>query len=174
VGLDGQGARALTQDSANSQPTVSPDGGTIAFVSTRDGRQPHIWLMSRDGTNQRAFTKAAQSRDIQNRESNPMFLRDGSLAYLSERREGNRTVTQVVRAELTTGTVTPLTGTDLFIAGFAIAPAGDLLALVVPLAGQERRRNPAFKVYIQTTGAGTPVPIPTTGNEQMATPAFQP
>jgi uncharacterized protein YjdB len=174
VGLDGQGARALTQDSANSQPTVSPDGGTIAFDSTRDGRQPHIWLMSRDGSNQRAFTRAAQSREMQNRESNPMFLRDGSLAYLSERREGNRTVTQVVRAELTTGTVTPLTGTDLFIAGFAIAPAGDLLALVVPLAGQERRRNPAFKVYIQTTGAGTPVPIPTTGNEQMATPAFQP
>ncbi|MBI1967418.1 MAG: Ig-like domain-containing protein [Gemmatimonadetes bacterium] len=174
MGLDGQGVRQLTQDSANTQPTVSPDGGTIAFVTTRDGKQPHIWLMARDGSSQRAFTRASPNKDLQNRETYPQFLRDGSLAYLSERKEGNRTVTQVVRAELATGTVTPLTGTDLFIWSFAIAPAGDLLALVVPLPGQERRRNPAFKVYVQTVGSGTPVPIPATGTEQMATPAFQP
>ncbi|HEX7123363.1 MAG TPA: hypothetical protein VF178_13390, partial [Gemmatimonadaceae bacterium] len=153
---------------------VSPDGSTIAFVTTRDGKQPHIWLMARDGSNQRAFTKGSANRDLQNRESNPQFLRDGSLTYLSERKEGNRTVTQVVRAELATGTVTPLSGTDLFITSFAVAPAGDLLALVVPLPGQERRRNAAVKVFIQPVGAGTPVPIPVTGNEQITTPTFQP
>ena len=174
MGLDGQGVRQLTQDSANTQPAVSPDGGTIAFVTTRDGRQPHIWLMARDGSNQRAFTRGAPNKDLQNRETYPQFVRDGSLLYLSERREGNRTVTQVVRAELATGTVTPVTGTDLFVSSFAVAPAGDLLALVVPLPGQERRRNPAFKVYIQTVGSGTPVPVPAAANEQMATPTFQP
>src|SRR2546430_6965850 len=38
--------------SDNSQPSVSPDGETIAFVSTRDGSDD-IWLMARDGSGQR-------------------------------------------------------------------------------------------------------------------------
>lgn len=169
VELDGTNLRPLTQEpAANFQPTVSPDGGTIAFVSTRENNYD-IWLMARDGSSQRAFTKSPQQR-----ETYPRFLRDGSLAYLVERREGNRTVTQVVKADLATGQVTPLTGTDLLVTAFAVAPAADLLALVVPLPGQERRRNPAYKVYIQPVGSGVPVPIPTTGEEQVVTPALQP
>ncbi|MGH7568587.1 MAG: Ig-like domain-containing protein [Gemmatimonadales bacterium] len=169
VDIDGSNARQLTQEpAANFQPTVSPDGGTIAFVSTRENNN-EIWLMARDGSSQRAFTRSPQWR-----ESYPQFLRDGTLAYLVERREGNRTVTQVVKADLATGQTTPLTGTDLFIASFAIAPGGDLLALVVPLPGQERRRNPAFKVYIQPVGSGTPVPLPAAPDEQMVTPALLP
>lgn len=169
MGLDGGAARALTQEpGTNMMPTVSPDGGTIAYVSVQRDNYD-VWLMSRDGTNQRPFTRSPQQR-----ESYPRFLRDGTLAYLVERREGNRTVTQVVKADLATGQVTPLTGTDLFIASYAVSPAGDLLALVVPLPGQERRRNPASKVYIQPVGGGAPVPIPASAQEQLTTPAFQP
>src|SRR5207302_10383 len=48
----------LTQEpSDNSQPSASPDGETIAFVSSRDGSDD-IWLMSRDGSNQRNFPKS--------------------------------------------------------------------------------------------------------------------
>jgi Tol biopolymer transport system component len=91
----------------NQTPAVSPDGATIAYASVRN-KNYDIWLMSRDGTNQRAFTKAAQQN-----ETEPRFLRDGSLAYIVERREANRTVRMVVKADLATGTITPLTGTDL-------------------------------------------------------------
>jgi uncharacterized protein YjdB len=169
VAIDGSNLRALTQEpGANTQPAVSPDGSTIAFASGREGNSD-IWLMAPDGTQQRAFTR---SRDW--RESHPRFLRDGSLAYLVERREGNRTVTQVMKADLATGQTVALSGTDLFITSFAVSAAGDLLALVVPVPGTERRRNPSYRVYIQPVGAGAPVPIPGGGEEQIAYPAFQP
>ena len=167
VGADGTGLTQLTRDSLNFAPTVSPDGQTIAYVSMRD-KNYDIWLMSRDGSNQRAFTRSPQQR-----ESEPRFLRDGTLAYLVERREGNRTVQQVVRADLTTGSVSPLSGIDLAIASFAVSSSGDLLALVVN-AEPQNRRNPLYKVYILPVGTGTPVPLPTAGQEQMITPAFRP
>ena len=167
VNVDGTGLTQLTRDSVNASPTVSPDGQTIAYVSTRN-KDGDIWLMGRDGSNQRQFTRSPQQH-----ESEPRFLRDGTLAYLVERREGNRTVQQVVRADLATGSVTALTGTDLAIASFAVSPSGDLVALVVN-AEPQNRRNPTFKVYIQPVGSATPVPMPTTGTEQMITPTFRP
>jgi uncharacterized protein YjdB len=167
VNVDGTGLTQLTRDSVNASPTVSPDGQTIAYVSTRN-KDADIWLMARDGSNQRPFTRSTQQR-----ESEPRFLRDGTLAYLVERREGNRTVQQVMRADLATGTVTALTGIDLAIASFAVSPSGDLVALVVN-AEPQNRRNPTYKVYIQPVSSATPVPMPTTGTEQMITPAFRP
>ncbi|HKW41313.1 MAG TPA: Ig-like domain-containing protein [Gemmatimonadales bacterium] len=159
-------AAQLTQEPAdNFQPTMSPDGETIAFVSTREGN-PHIWLMAKDGTNQRAVTRGQQTK-----ESAPHFLRDGSLAYLIEQKESGRNVTQVVKADLTTGKVTPLTTTDLVVSDFAVSLGGDLLGLVVAV-----QKN-TFRVYVQpvgTGGGGAPVPIPTTGAEQMVSPAFMP
>jgi Tol biopolymer transport system component len=156
----------LTQEPAdNSQPTVSPDGETIAFVSNREGNN-HVWLMSKDGSNQRPLTRGQQSK-----ETAPHFLRDGSLAYLLEQKESGRTVTQVVKVDLPTGKVTPLSGVDLVVADFTVSPAGDLLGLVVGV-----QKN-VFRVYIQPVGAagsGAPVPIPTTGAEQMVSPAFMP
>jgi TolB protein len=167
VTVDGTGLTQLTRDSVNFSPTVAPDGQTIAYVSTRN-RDNDVWLMARDGTNQRPFTRSSQQR-----ESEPRFLRDGTLAYLVERREGNRTVQQVVRADLATGSVTALTGTDLAIASFAVSPSGDLVALVVN-AEPQNRRNAMFKVYIRPVSSATPVPMPTTGTEQMITPTFRP
>ena len=156
----------LTQEPAdNSQPTVSPDGETIAFVSNREGNN-HIWLMSKDGSSQRPVTRGPQSK-----ETAPRFLRDGSLAYLLEQKESGRTVTQVVKVDLATGKVTPLSGVDLVVADFTVSPAGDLLGLVVAV-----QKN-VFRVYVQPVGAagsGAPVPIPTTGAEQMVSPAFMP
>jgi len=155
----------LTQEPAdNSQPSMSPDGEIVAFVSNRDGNN-HIWLMAKDGTNQRPFTRGSQ-----NKESAPHFLRDGTLAYLVEQKEGGRTTSQVVKADLTTGKVAPLAATDLLVTDFAVSGVGDLLGLVVAV-----QKN-VFRVYIQPIGAsgGAPVAIPTSGAEQMVSPAFMP
>jgi len=167
VNVDGTSLTQLTRDSVNSSPAASPDGQTIAYVSTRN-KDSDIWLMGRDGSNQRQFTRSPQQR-----ESEPRFLRDGTLAYLVERREGNRTVQQVMRADLATGATTALTGIDLAIASFAVSPAGDVLALVVN-AEPQNRRNPTYRVYIQPVSSGTPIPVPTAGTEQMITPTFRP
>ena len=167
VNVDGSGVTQLTRDSINSSPTISPDGQTIAYVSTRN-KDTDIWLMARDGSNQRQFTRSPQQR-----ESEPRFLRDGTLAYLIERRENNRTVQQVMRADLATGATTAITGTDLAIASFAVSPAGDVVALVVN-AEPQNRRNPTYRVYIQPVSSGTPIPVPATGTEQMITPTFRP
>ena len=167
VNVDGTGLTQLTRDSVNSSPMVSPDGQTIAYVSSRN-KDGDIWLMNRDGTNQRQFTRSPQQR-----ESEPRFLRDGTLAYLAERRENNRTVQQVMRADLATGATTAITGTDLAIASFAVSPAGDVVALVVN-AEPQNRRNPTYRVYIQPVSSGTPIPVPATGTEQMITPTFRP
>ena len=168
VALDGSGLKALTTDSLNQTPTVSPDGGTIAFASTRN-KNSDIWLMSRDGSNQRNFTKSPQAT-----ESEPHFLRDGSLAYLVERKDANnRTVRQVMKVNLATGAATPLTGTDYLVAGFAVAPAGDLIALVVA-SDPSNRKNPMYRIYLQPTSGGAPTMIPAGPTEQMQSPVFLP
>ncbi len=165
--LDGTGLKALTTDSLNQTPTVSPDGGTIAYASTRN-KNSDIWLMSRDGGNQRNFTKSPQQNEME-----PHFLRDGSLVYLVERRVENRNVRQVMKANLATGATTPLTGTDYFVAGFAVSSAGDMIALVVP-SDPSNRRNPLYRIYLQSTSGGAPTIIPAGLTEQMLAPVFLP
>jgi uncharacterized protein YjdB len=165
--LDGSGLKALTTDSLNQTPTVSPDGSTIAYASVRN-KNYDIWLMSRDGTNQRNFTKSPQQT-----ESEPHFLRDGSLAYLVERHEDKGNVRQVMKVNLATGVTTPLTGTDLLIAGFAVASAGDMIALVVP-SDPSNRKNPLYRIYLQPASGGAATIIPAGPTEQMVAPVFLP
>src|SRR6266550_3453121 len=62
VNVDGSGVTQLTRDSVNSSPTISPDGQTIAYVSTRN-KDTDVWLMARDGSNQRQFTRGLQQRE---------------------------------------------------------------------------------------------------------------
>ncbi len=165
--VDGSGLRPLAADSTSQTPTVSPDGGTVAYASVRN-KNYDIWLMGKDGAQQRAFTKTADRNEME-----PRFLRDGSLAFLVERRESGRTVRQVVKADLATGVVTPISGTDLPVASFAVSPGGDLIALVVP-SDPGNRRNPMYRIYLQTIGGGLPTPIPAVPTEQMQAPAFLP
>ncbi|HKV72595.1 MAG TPA: Ig-like domain-containing protein [Gemmatimonadales bacterium] len=168
VNVDGTGLKVLTDSGANRQPTVSPDGQTIAFISNRENKTPHVWLMARDGSNQRAFIRGGAQREIE-----PHFLKDGSLAFLVQRKDAGRDVTQVMKADLATGTVTPLSGTDLAIFGYGVSPAGDMLALLVNAEG----RRGHLQVYVQpvsATGITAAVPVPIAPNEQMLSPAFLP
>jgi Tol biopolymer transport system component/DNA-binding winged helix-turn-helix (wHTH) protein len=71
---DGKEQRQLTQNAGqNSFPAVSPDGKTIAFVSTRDG-DGCIWKIGLDGTRAERLT---QGRD----DSWPVFSADGQWIF---------------------------------------------------------------------------------------------
>lgn len=166
--ITGTVAVQLTQEpGVNTLPAISPDGGMIAFVSTRDG-STNVWLMAKDGSNQRPFTRTTGS----SKSTAPHFMRDGSLIYLLETHSSGRKTTQVLKADIATGRVTPLTGPDLLITDCAVSAAGDVLALVVNV---QAGGKPFYKVYVQRVGtAGGAVPVPTTGDEQMVTPTFMP
>ncbi len=62
--------QVLTYSGNDSQPTVSPDGKTIAFVSSRDGKN-RIWLMQRAGGGEAALTAGPD-------DTFPRFSPDGS------------------------------------------------------------------------------------------------
>ena len=70
----------LTTDRASSQPTFSPDGSRIAFVSGREGGWEEccgfdhleIWTMNADGTEQKAITDGPGDGD-------PAWSPDGEL-----------------------------------------------------------------------------------------------
>jgi len=120
-----------------------------------------IWLMSKDGSASVPFTRGPQSRKPRR------FLRDGSLAYLWNRSRTAAPSRRSSRPTSHTGKGTPLSGVDLVVADFTVSPGRDLLGLVVAV-----QKN-VFRVYVQpvgSAGSGAPVPIPTTGAEQMCPP----
>ena len=43
--------RALTSDTSrrNSVPVISPDGTKVAYMSSRRGERPNLWMMDVDG-----------------------------------------------------------------------------------------------------------------------------
>src|SRR5437762_14206474 len=105
-------------------------------------------------------------------------MRDGSLAFLVEGKDGGRTLTQVVKADLASGRMTPLTGTDLVISDFAVSSAGDLLALVVNV--QKHVQKGVIQPIGTGSGAGAAggaaarAASRTTGAEQVVAAASMP
>lgn len=80
MGIDGSGLRRLTDDPrGNFEPAVSPDGRSIAFVSSRDG-DAEVYVMRADGSEQRRLT-AFHTDDWA-----PAWSPDGrTIAFLSNR-----------------------------------------------------------------------------------------
>jgi Tol biopolymer transport system component len=83
---DGRGeARALTTDTSrrNSLPRVSPDGSRVAYVSTRAGEPPNVWVVGVDGRGGTQVT-ANDSPD-----KLPFWFPDGRrIAFVTTRNDG--------------------------------------------------------------------------------------
>ena len=77
-------AAALTRDTSrrNSFAAVSPDGTKVAYMSTRNGELPNVWLMDADGGNRLQLTADETG------EGRPTWFPDGRrVAYSSYRGE---------------------------------------------------------------------------------------
>ena len=55
----GEVRRLTFNDSTNSAPAISPDGSSVAFMSTRT-EKPQLWLLPLDGGEPRKLTDLAQ------------------------------------------------------------------------------------------------------------------
>ena len=78
---DGSGIRRLTRDAKdNTAPAFSPDGKSIAFMSTRDGGKFQIYVMRSDGSGARPLTN-----DQAVAHCNPQWSPDGKrIVYYTD------------------------------------------------------------------------------------------
>src|SRR5687767_6076579 len=66
--ITGGEAQNLTANSGvalNFHPSISPDGGTIAFVTDRGTGERRVWLMNADGSNPRPLASAKDVRPLE-------------------------------------------------------------------------------------------------------------
>jgi Tol biopolymer transport system component/DNA-binding winged helix-turn-helix (wHTH) protein len=75
-------AVALTSDTSrrNSFPALSPDGTKVAYMSTRRGELPNVWVMERDGS------RPVQLTSDETADFRPDWLLDGRHVVYSSRR----------------------------------------------------------------------------------------
>ena len=81
----GEAKRIMGGLSFESQPTWSPDGKTIAFLTDRTGVE-NLWLADADGSNPRAVSKDGRTNDRPQLMVTPAWTPDGQYIVVSKSR----------------------------------------------------------------------------------------
>ncbi len=114
INSDGSNVRQLTSNaSLNGNPTVSADGRTIVFVSTRSG-SPHLWRIDSDGNNLKQITNGVA-------EITPEISPDGQwIVYQS--------ISDLGLWKISIEGGTPVRILDKLVGPGAVSPDGKLIA----------------------------------------------
>jgi Tol biopolymer transport system component len=149
---DGTGVRQLTNDRANDRnPTWSPDGKQIAFMSNRDGKN-QIWSIRSDGSSLRRLTaleSGVSSYNLLSHDGSKMMFEGQSgsdefkLFVFDPRKEWNDQTPRVISAAVEPGRL---------FAEWSWSPDDQQLAGTAPL--REAYTGPLF-VYSFATGQFT-------------------
>ena len=81
----GEATRIMGGLSFESQPTWSPDGKTIAFLTDRTGVE-NLWIADADGSNPRAVSKDGRTNDRPQIMVSPTWTPDGNYIVVSKSR----------------------------------------------------------------------------------------
>ena len=81
----GEAKRIMGGLSFESQPTWSPDGKTIAFLTDRTGVE-NLWIADADGSNPRAVSKDGRTNDRPQIMASPAWTPDGNFIVVSKSR----------------------------------------------------------------------------------------
>jgi Tol biopolymer transport system component len=81
----GEAKRLMGGLSFESQPTFSPDGKTIAFLTDRTGVE-NLWVADADGSNPRAVSKDTRTNDRPQIMVSPTWTPDGEYLIVSKSR----------------------------------------------------------------------------------------
>jgi Tol biopolymer transport system component/imidazolonepropionase-like amidohydrolase len=81
----GQAKRIMGGLSFESQPTWSPDGKTIAFLTDRTGVE-NLWIANADGSSPRAVSKDGRTNDRPQIMVSPAWTPDGNFILVSKSR----------------------------------------------------------------------------------------
>lgn len=112
-------ARPLTSDTSrrNSVPVMSPDGTKVAYMSSRQGERPNLWMMDADGRHPLQLTSDHEF------ESQPGWSSDGArILYLARGGDEER----VVALDVATRTVRPVLPLAALRPASAVKPVAPL------------------------------------------------
>ena len=162
IRADGADNHLLTSGTGgNRSAEVSPDGATIAFVSTRDGN-PRIYAMGLDGSGQRRMTKGSD------RETNPSYLPNGDLIFVTEKGGGSRI------HRLPTGATQPVNilESDQPVLSLDVSRDGSHVAFTAGKLAEPGKKTKLALMVQALTARSTPTPVPLRPGEQVLSVSF--
>lgn len=123
IGIDGTGRRQLTTNAHSREPALSPDGGSIAYIS-RVANDYDIWVMATDGTSKIRLT------DGKGNEKEPSWSPDGKYIFYSL--QGN-----ILKTDVATGSTFKLTNDTFENTDPEVSPDGTWMAFVSTRSGDQ-------------------------------------
>ena len=124
--IDGSLRRLTATESAEFMPRWSPDGRSIAFLGTRRGltdletdmEDPHVWLMTADGSGRRELGAA-----IDNRQLAPAFAPDGRSVFAPVPERGD---VHLYRIPVDGASPQRILGDEGRVGDFSVSRSGDI------------------------------------------------